>query len=245
MSEDLKIIVPDVSGYHNRDLKAAGKRLDKSKTYQDLSTVIVSPIVGDLSPIVVQSWMGMIKPMNQMVCGPIFVKGFEVGEAYNSAIKMILEHPVFSKMKYLCTIEHDNLPPPDGLMKLYESIGEYDVVGGLYWTKGEEGQPMIYGDPKVLPRNYIPQRPVPDMVQPANGLGMGFNLFKLDLFRKMPKEYYGQWFKTLNDFDPMTGARVCTQDLYFYGEAAKHGFKFACDNRIKVGHYDKTTEIVW
>lgn len=242
---DTKIIVPDLSGYHNSDLDKTNERLDKSKTYQNLSTVIISPIVGDLNPIVVQAWMGLIKPMNQQVTNPIFMQGFEVGEAYNNAIKMILEHPVLSTFKYVCTIEHDNLPPPDGLMKLYESIGDYDVVGGLYWTKGEEGQPMIYGNPMELPRNYIPQRPVPETVQPANGLGMGFNLFKLDMFRKMGSEYYGKWFKTLNDYNPMTGVQVCTQDLYFYGEGAKFGFKYASDNRVKVGHLDKSTSIIW
>lgn len=244
MSET-KIIVPDLSGYHNKDLDKTNERLDKSKSYQDLSTVIISPIVGDLHPIVVQSWMGLIKPMNQQVAGPIFMQGFEVGEAYNNAIKMILEHPVLSNFKYIMTLEHDNIPPPDALMKLYESIGEYDVVGGLYWTKGEEGQPMIYGNPFELPKTYVPQRVIPETVQPANGLGMGCNLFKTECFKKMGQQYYGKWFKTLNEYDPMTGVKCATQDLYWYGEGAKFGFKYACDNRIKVGHLDKSTNIIW
>ena len=47
----------------------------------------------------------------------------------------------------MLTVEQDNLPPQDGIMKLYESIEEgFDVVSGLYWTKGDAGQPMIYGD---------------------------------------------------------------------------------------------------
>lgn len=240
-----KIIVPDLSGIHNRDAEATNKRLDKSKSYRNLSTVILSPIVGDLSPIVVQSWMGIMRPMNQQVVGPIFVQGFEVGEAYNGGIKMILENPVLKEFKYLLTIEHDNLPPPDGLMKLYESIDDYDVVGGLYWTKGEDGQPMIYGNPLELPKTFIPQRPYIDTVQPANGLGMGFNLFKMDVFKRMGDEHYGKWFKTLSEYNPMTGAKVMTQDLYFYEQASKFGMKYACDTRVKVGHYDKSTQIIW
>lgn len=236
----MQIIVPSTEGIHNSSPDTLA-RLDRAKSYRDLSTIIVSPIVGDLSPIVVQSWMGLIRPMNQKVFGPIFVQGFEVGEAYNNAIQMILSNDALKDFKYLCTIEHDNLPPPDGLIKLYESMDDFDVVGGLYWTKGEEGQPMIYGDPKVLPKNFIPQRPIPESVQPANGLGMGFNLFKLDIFRKMPKP----WFKTLQEYDPMTGSRVYTQDLFFYENASKEGYKFACDTRIKVGHYDKQSNIIW
>ena len=241
----MQIIVPDLSGLHNRDLIETNRRLEKSKSYQNLSTVIISPIVGDLHPTVVQSWMGLIRPMNQMVIGPIFMQGFEVGEAYNNAIKMILENPQLSSFKYMLTMEHDNLPPPDGLLKLYESIEEYDVVGGLYWTKGEGGQPMIYGNPKVLPKNFIPQMPIPGTVMEANGLGQGFNLFKTDIFRKMGSEYYGKWFKTLQEYDPMTGTKVYTQDLYFYEQGAKFGFKYACDCNVKVGHLDKTTGIVW
>lgn len=236
----MQIIVPNTDGIHNSNPET-NARLERAKSYQDLSTIIISPVVGGIDPIVVQSWMGIMRPMNQKVFGPIFVKGFEVGEAYNSAIEMILSNESLKDFKYLCTLEHDNLPPPDGLLKMYESMDRFDVIGGLYWTKGEEGQPMIYGDPTVLPKNFIPQRPIPETVQPANGLGMGFNLFKLDIFRNMPKP----WFKTLQEYDPMTGAKAYTQDLYFYENAAKLGYKFACDTRVKVGHYDINTGIIW
>jgi hypothetical protein len=139
----MQIIVPSTEGIHNTN-PDTNKRLERSKSYKNLSTVIISPIVGDINPIVVQSWMGLMRPMNQQVFGPIFVQGFEVGEAYNNAIEMILSNPTLKDFKYLCTLEHDNLPPPDGLLKLYESIEQFDVVSGLYWTKGEEGQPMIH-----------------------------------------------------------------------------------------------------
>jgi hypothetical protein len=100
---------------------------------------------------------------------------------------------------------------------------------------------MIYGDPKVMPRNFIPQVPVPDSIQACNGLGMGFTLFKLSMFRKVPKP----WFKTLQEYDPANGARAATQDLYFFQNAAIEGYKFACDNRVKVGHLDVRSGEVW
>jgi len=141
------------------------------------------------------------------------------------------------------------MPPPDGLLKLYESIeGEvngvkYDCVGGLYWTKGEGGMPMIYGDPQVMPKNFIPQMPTLEGVQEANGLGMGFNLWRMQMFldAKIPKPL----FKTLQDFTPGVGAKAYTQDLYFFENAAKFGYRFACDTRVKVGHLDVLTGIVW
>jgi hypothetical protein len=228
-----KIIVPDY-GYHNKDLDASAKRLEKSQSHQDLSTIIISPTRGMIPARVVQSWQGLIKPMNQKIVGPMFAIGMEVGRAYDAMIESILANPDLAQFKFLLTIEEDNCPPPDGLIKLYEGMDDFDVIGGLYWTKGPGGQPMIYGDPKVMPRNFIPQIPIQGTIQPANGLGMGFTLFKLDMFKKLPKP----WFKTCAEIVPGKGVSVYTQDLYFFENASKAGFKFASDNRILVGHYD-------
>lgn len=230
-------------GLHNADLAASVERLNKGKTYRDLSTIIVCPTRGLLTDRVVQAWMGMIRPMNQKVIGPIFIRGYEVGQAYNMAVEMILGNPELAKWKYMLTIEEDNLPPPDGLIKLYEGMDDYDVVGGLYWTKGEGGQPMIYGDPAIEPVNFIPQKPIPDTIQPARGLGMGFNLFKIEMFKD--ERLKKPWFETKNEYIPGVGARAYTQDLYFFENAGKLGYKFACDTRVRVGHLDPQTDVVW
>ena len=71
---------------------------------------------------------------------------------------------------------------------------------------------------------------------------MGFNLFKLDIFKNpdLPKP----WFKTVQEV-VQGGARAYTQDLYFFENAAKCGYRFACDTRVKVGHYDIQNDIMW
>ena len=237
-----QIAMPEI-GQHNKDLDVSIARLKQSGTYKDLSTIIICPTRGMIPAKVVQSWMGLMRPMNQKVIGPMFGIGMEVGESYNNMIQSILDNPELSQWKYILTIEEDNCPPADGLLKLYESMEEYDVVQGLYWTKGEGGQPMIYGDPAIMPKNFIPQMPRPGVVQAANGLGMGFNLFKLDIFKdpNIPKP----WFKTVQEIVPGQGARAYTQDLYFYENAAKAGYKFACDNRVLVGHYDINADKMW
>lgn len=238
-----EIIVPNYEGSHNQNLERAQERLLQAKSYRDLSTVIICPTRGQLSPKVVQAWMGLMRPMNQKVIGPLFAVGMEVGEAYNTMVEMIVANPELSKWKYLLTLEEDNLPPPDGLLKLYEDMDEYDVVGGLYWTKGEDGQPMIYGDPAVEPMSFMPQVPKSDTLQAANGLGMGFNLFKIDIFKnpELPRPF----FKTVQEIVPGQGVRVYSQDLYFYENAGKLGYKFACDTRVRVGHYDANMDVVW
>jgi hypothetical protein len=236
------ILVPSDIGLHNASDYTS--RLEKEKTYRDLSTIIICPTRGYISARIVQNWQGLIRPMNQKVIGPIFMEGMEVGEAYNQVIKMILENPDLSTFKYILTLEEDNAPPADGLVKLYESIDVYDATGGLYWTKGENGQPMCYGDPKVMPLNFIPQIPIVDTINPCNGLGMGFTLFRTEMFRDK-RFKYGEWFKTKQEVTAEGVAQVYTQDLWFFQRARELGYKFACDARVRVGHYDATNQIMW
>jgi hypothetical protein len=218
-------------GKHNQNLEASIERLQKGQTYRNLSTVWVVPTRGSLKCKVVSNWMALMRPMNQAVVGPVFFEGDEVGVAYQKAFEWVLSDPGLAKFKYILTVEEDNLPPQDGLMKLYESIDKYDCVAGLYWTKGDNGQPMIYGDTKEKPMNFVPQVPIPDSVQPCNGLGMGFNLWKLSSFRTKLKGMPKPWFKSVQEI-----GKAFTQDLWFFSQAAKYGFKCACDTRVKVGH---------
>jgi len=240
-----QIVVENYEGHHNKDIEKSRDRLIQGNSYKDLSTIILVPTRGVIPAKVVQNWLGMMLPMNQKVIR-IFMIGMEVGDAYNSAIEMIMNHPDLSKWKYILTLEDDNMPPPDGLLKLYEAINThpgYDAVGALYWTKGPGGQPMIYGNPKEIPKNFIPQVPIPDTIQPTNGLGMGMTLFKIDMF-KDPK-LQRPFFKTLQEHRPGVGTKVYTQDLRYFEDAGRLGYRFACDTRCKVGHFDYENDIVW
>ena len=119
---ETKIYMPQESGVHNRDLKKSVGRLDKGKTYKDLSTVIIVPTRGgrSLTPRWVQCMQGLMKPMNQMIMGPIYVAGMEVGDAYNWAVDWIQTN--VPSAKFMLTWEDDVMPPPDGLLKLYEAL---------------------------------------------------------------------------------------------------------------------------
>lgn len=240
MEKEPRILIGDTVGKNNEDLNKSVQRVDKSKMYEDQSTIIICPTRGVFPTRVVQSWMKLMRPMNQSVAGPIFAESMKVDTAYESLITYILSNDHLNKYKYILTIEEDNLPPPDGLIRLYENMGEYDVVGGLYWGKGDEGFPMIFGDPSN-PNDFKPQTPKEGEVQRANGLGMGFNLFKLEMFKNIPQP----WFKTVQEIDDQGNVISNTQDLYFYKKAGNLGYKFACDNRVLVGHYDNRTDIVW
>lgn len=235
------IIIGGDVGVHNQSPTRTRKRIKDGKAYRDLSTVMVCPTRGVIPARVVQSMMDMVPLMNQPFVR-MFIERMEVAAAYNQAVELILNHPALQNFKYMLTFEEDNMPPPDGLHKLFESIDEYAIVAGLYYTKGDNGQPMIYGDPKGL-LSFQPQVPQVNKVQECNGTGMGFTLFDMNLFRDERIER--PWFQTLNEWTPEGGARVGTQDLFFMGNARRAGYRIASDNRVKVGHYDATNRIVW
>lgn len=228
-------------GKNNKELKDSIARLERMKPYEDLSTIIVVPTRGEIPAQVVEAWMHLMRPVNQLMRGPMFIIGKEVGEAYNSIFEKILTDPYLVQFKYVLTMEDDNIPPPDGLLKLYESMDKYDVVGGLYWTKGEMGFPLMYGNPDNYKLDFLPQVPKEGEVVPVNALGMGFTLFKLDMFRDVEHP----WFQTIQEFSKEKGGKLRGQDMYFFEKAKKKGFKFAVDCRVLVGHLDKSTGIVW
>jgi hypothetical protein len=244
MSAPQIIISGDGTGYHNADLIASAKRIKASKVYKDVSTICVIPTRGMIPARVVESWWNMLTPMNQKFLR-MMIRGMEVGDAYNAAIETILANEALSSFKYVLTLEEDNIPPPDGLLKLIESMNEerhYAAIGGLYWTKGPEGMPMCYGNP-AEPLTFNPQIPVNDSINECNGLGMGFTLFRTEVFRdeKIPRP----WFKTSAEWSQEEGSKLGTQDLHFFSNARKAGYRVACDTRVKVGHYSHEEDMIW
>ena len=224
-------------GQHNRDLAGATARLMRGQSYRDCSTVCLIPTRGgrSLHPLVVQSWMGMMTPMNQKFTR-IFLTDMEVGDAYSQGVEAIRAHPELRKWKYVLTIEDDNIVPPDGLLLLLETIQDYDVAGGLYWTKGPGGQPMAYGDPADMPRHFRPQIPRAGEVMPVCGTGMGFTLYRMKMLldERLPRPI----FKTIQSYTPQVGQRAYTQDLAASESFLNLGYKLAVDCRVLVGHMD-------
>jgi hypothetical protein len=177
----------------------------------------------------------------------------EVGDAYNVAIETILATPALRDFKYILTLESDNIIPfiPNSqgpLMMLYETMEKgYDAVGGLYWTKGTPSAPLIYGDPKAKKTDsegYFKVRhdwKIGSIVE-CNGMGMGFTLFKLDIFKDT--RLRKPWFVTKQEHGEK-GPVVFTQDLWFFQDMRQYGYRCAVDTRCRLGHLDLRTGILY
>lgn len=228
-----QLIMQDMGGVHNSDLEGTRARLIKGASWKKQRIVVVLPAADTIPAKVALSHWNLAFPPNNGVVR-ILAQGMEVGDAYTSAIEGILANPELSKWEYVLTIEHDNAPPPDGVLKLVERMDEhpeYACIGGLYFTKGFGGCAQIWGDPKdpVLNFRPLPPDPAGGLVE-CCGTGMGFNLWRLSMFKD--KRLRHPWFKT------ETKNGIGTQDLYAWSDFRKHGYKCAIDCSVKVGHYD-------
>lgn len=237
---DSQLIIQDFAGFHNND-PGTGARLMKGASWKRQRIIVIIP-AGDAIPAKVYlSHLNLGFPPNNGVMR-ILAQGQEVGEAYTNAIESILAHPELSQWEYILTIEHDNMAPADGVIKLLEQMEahpEYSCIGGLYFTKGYGGVAQIWGDPSDPVTNFRPLPPDPNggLVE-CCGTGQGFNLFRLSMFKD--ERLRRPWFKTLKGKDGFA-----TQDLYFWGDARKYGYRCAIDCSVKVGHYDAAADFVW
>jgi hypothetical protein len=243
MAAKPQILTQDFVGEHNRDPNASRARLIKGGSWKRQRVIVLLPAADMVPAKCALSWWNMAFPPNNGVVKWLCL-GMEVGDAYSTAIEQILAHPELKDWEYILSVEHDNAVPPDGLIKLMEGMEahpELSAISGLYWTKFEGGVPQCWGDVNDPTPNFRPQLP------PANGeikeyvgLGMGFCLFRLSMFKD--DRLRKPWFKTLNGKD---GQGIGTQDLYAWNDFRKNGYRGAVHGGVRVGHYDVSQDMMW
>lgn len=116
-------------GYNNRLLVA-------TPTLGNVRMEWVGARYGQIIPI---NWsmVMMTQSMNSYV--PV---RFQVADAQNLIVKEAIE----KEFEWLLLIEDDTCPPPDAFIRFNKYIREnkYPVVSGLYYTKGNPSEPLIF-----------------------------------------------------------------------------------------------------
>jgi hypothetical protein len=237
-----QLIVTDLGGVHNADLEATRARLIKGGSWKRQRIVMILPAADMVPAKCVLSWLNLAYPPNNGVCR-ILALGQEVGEAYSNAIENVLAHPDLSQWEFVLCIEQDNAPPGDGVIRLVDRMEEHPelaAIGGLYFTKGEGGVAQVWGDPRDPCLNFRPQPPVSNELLECVGTGMGFTLFRMSMFKD--KRFPRPLFRTKRG---LNGEGIGTQDLTFWTEARKLGYRCAVDCACRVGHYDQSQDMMW
>lgn len=166
-------------------------------------------------------WMDTYAPM-----------GFMVADARN----LVVQSAVEKKMEWLLFIDHDVCLPPDAFLRFNDYMREdkYPIVAGIYWTRSEPAEPLIY---RGRGNSFFAKWKVGDKVM-ADGTHMGCVLINMKIIKAVydeSEEYMigankcRRVFKTPNEifFDPETGsshAMTGTEDLYFYDRLMDEGF---------------------
>ena len=182
-------------------------------------------------------------PMNGTVISHV-EKGFEVGKARNRCVEALLSMPTDQRPKYLLFIGDDMLPPWDGLEKLLEAMGEWDVLTGLYYLKGEPPTPLAW-------RADIVGRMIPGVhfkmgeVIQVDLTGMDFTLIRTSLLEKFQEEYGPPFFKTgttdsreFKNYKRLPGMVSHTEDFYFLRKAEAIGARIGVHTGVRVSHLD-------
>lgn len=234
-------IIGQDCGRHNGSLEQSTFRISKGASWKKARTILIIPSADMIHAKVALSLSCLIAAPNQPFY-KMLALGDEVGVAYSKSIESILSHPDLSTWEYVASFEHDMIVPPDGLIKLIDRMEqhpEFAAISGLYWTKLEGGVPQCWGNPHDAPMNFRPQPPPPvGEIREYTGLGMGFCVFRLNMFKdpNLPRP----WFITKKG-----QGGCCTQDLGFWTEARKFGYRGAVDAGVLCGHLDVSSGIVW
>ncbi len=201
------------------------------------------------SHVEVMQWMSSYVPLR-----------YQVADAEN----VIAKHVVEGNFEWLLFIESDNVLPPGTFIKLnkYMIKGDIPVVGGMYFTKGKDPEPMVYRDQGA---GYFSDWKLGDKVW-ARGLPFGCTLIHGSIIRELWKtaeEYIVNGVKTRRVFkhpediilDPNSNDFYLSQgttDLNFCNELIKKNvfakagwpefqkkkYPFLVDTSIFIKHID-------
>lgn len=229
--------------------------------------LVFTPSRGLLRHEWVQARYGQITPCNwSMVefiqfCSPYVPIGYQLADAQNLMAKKVVE----GDYEWILYIEDDNVIPPDLFLRVNEYIqdAKIPVVSGLYFTKSQPAEPLIY---RGLGNSYFQDWKMGDLVW-ADGIPFGCRLEHAGLVKEAWKnspEYQVGGETTRRVFeqpnriwmDPETGnlaSTTGTTDLAWckrimeeklFGKAGfpefdNKQFPFLVDTNIFVRHIDQ------
>lgn len=215
----------------------------------------------------VQARYGQIIPTNWsfvefvQFCSPYLPLGYQLADAQNLMAKKVIE----GDYEWILYIEDDNVIPPDLFIKVNEYIneGRVPVVSGLYFTKSQPAEPLIY---RGAGNSYFKDWKIGDLVW-ADGIPFGCRLENAKLLKeawKTSPEYIvgGETTRRVFEqpnrmtFNPEKGGyeavggttdlawckRIMDEDLFTkagFPEFSKMKYPFLVDTNIFVKHIDQ------
>jgi hypothetical protein len=182
--------------------------------------IIGIPTLGVVSTRWALAYAALATPMNTVVAR-IIKEGLPVDQARNDIVAKTLA--LDGQPTHLMWLDDDVIPHPHCLLQLLRA--GRDIVSGVYFTKSEESEPLIFATPGHGTLEYVPG----SGLHRVWGHGSGLTLVRTDVYRRMQPMDLGtdlrgnpRWYYTSGD-QPGEGLR-CTEDLWFCMKAAEAGY---------------------
>lgn len=188
------------------------------------------------------------QPLNSTFC-PLVREdavGGQIAEARNRIVQDALNYQSAThEVTSLLWLDDDVIVHPMCLLKLLSH--DRDIAAGVYFTKSEVAQPLIFDGPGQMTRKFVPNQTFETW-----GWAMGLSLIKLDVFRRtrdelqLPNDQHGnpEWFRTPTLADSTLEDGILTvggtEDFPFFEKCAKLDIKPLVDtSHLTFGwHYD-------
>lgn len=186
--------------------------------------------------------MAMGVPTN-IIMAELAVDGLEIGEARCVAVQKMFEAP--TTPEFILFIDYDVVVPFDALTKLFfraRCYPDYDIIAGVYCSKGSPSEPLIYMHDSEGP--YWDWA-VGDLIFDLASVHMGLTLIRTSLFERLESTDEKPWFQSRNDRSVVDGKMTSfrgTEDIYFCKRAREEaGAKIMVDSSVYCGHQDIAT----
>lgn len=229
--------------------------------------LVGTPTLGNIRMEWAAARYGQVIPSNyskvdmQQYLNSVIPIRYSVADGQN----LIVQEAVSKGFEWLILIEDDTIPPPDALLRFNDYIREakYPVVSGLYFTRSDPAEPMVY---RGRGNSYYKGWKLGERVQ-VDGVPTGMLLLDMRLVRAVyndSPEYLvsggmraRQVFETPGKtwFNAEKGSQemlVGTSDLDFctrvieggylkehWPELAKEKYPFVVDTAINCMHIDR------
>jgi hypothetical protein len=195
---------------------------------QRQSILIGTPHYGDLLPEYVLSLLGAIEELRKTYNTKLmFFRSPLVSNGRNAIAETFLT----KKFDYLMFIDSDIIFPPYAIGQLIKQ--DKDVIGGMYFEKGESHRPVVYELNKrdrFEALTKFPKEPFK-----CDGIGAGFLLVKFKVLDSFSEEVCARLGKPFNMRQRAEGGEE-GEDLAACRRFKELGFEIWCDPTFKLGH---------